>query len=100
MSARKRIWTPEVVRQRIKTSMVLKRLQDHVLDPEAKKMSVTQLKGAIFLLSRMVPTPTEAQDLNINGNLTYVFRNPTARPPEMTQGHHRTHVNGNGAAES
>jgi hypothetical protein len=90
MAARKRTWTPEVVRQRIKTSMLLKRLQDHVNDPEKSTMSITQLKAATFLLSRVVPAPTEPQDLNVNGNMTYVFRNPTERPPQMTNGHHRT----------
>lgn len=100
MARRKTLWTPEIVRQRIRTTQLLKRLQDHALDPEATKMSITQLKAATFLLSRVVCAPTEAQDLNINGNMTYVFRNPTDRPAEMTQGHHRTHVNGNGAAES
>lgn len=92
MARRKTLWTPEVVRQRIKTSQLLKRLQDHALDPEEKKMSITQLKAATFLISRVVSPPTEPQDLNINGKMTYVFRNPTDRPPQMTNGHHRSHV--------
>lgn len=72
--------------------MLLKKLQDHVVDPEKHPFGITQLKAATFLLSRVVGQPTEPQDLNVNGNMTYVFRNPTDRPPQMTNGHHRSHV--------
>ena len=51
-------------------------------------MGITQLKAATFLLSRVVATPNEAQDLNVNGNLTCIFRDPTERPAEMN-GYHR-----------
>lgn len=90
MARRKTIWTPEIVRQRIKASQLLNVLQDHVLGKGDKKreLSLTQLKAATFLLSRMVAPPNEAQDLNVNGNLTCVFRDPTDRPIEMN-GYHR-----------
>lgn len=80
MARRKTLWTPEIVRQRIKTTQLLKRLQDHVIDPSKVKMKPTQLKAAMFLLSRVVGPPPEPQDLNVNGNLTVVFDDPTNRP--------------------
>lgn len=92
MARRKTLWTPELVRQRIKTTQLLKRLQDHALGVEGVKMKPSQQKAAQFLISRVVGVPNEAQDLNVQGNMTYVFRNPTDRPPQMTNGHHRSHV--------
>ncbi len=46
------------------------------------------------IYSRLLPTEIEG---DINAQITYVFRNPTARPVEMTDGHHRSKHNGNGA---
>lgn len=92
MARRKTLWTPEIVRQRIKTSQLLNRLHKQVFDSDAPPMTMVQLKAATFLLSRVVGTATDPQDLNINGNMTYVFRDPTHRPPQMTNGHHRSHI--------
>lgn len=80
MARKKRLWTPQIVRERIRTSMLLNRLQNHVADPVKTKMKPTQLKAAMFLLSRVVGPPAEPQDLNVNGNMTYVFDDPTQRP--------------------
>lgn len=80
MARKKRLWTPEIVRERIRTSMLLRRLQNHVDDPEKTPMTVTQLKAATFLLSRVVGTPNDPQDLNLNGNVTVLFDDPTIRP--------------------
>ena len=81
MARKKRLWTPEIVRQRIRTSMLLNRVQNHIVDPKKTPMRATQLKGALFLISRVVGVPNEPQDLHLNGNITAVFRDPTQRPP-------------------
>ena len=88
MAARKRIWTPDIVRERIRTSMLLRRLTDHVVDPAKTPMSKTQVQAATFLLSRVVGIKADPQDINVNGNLTCVFRDPTDRPVQMN-GYHR-----------
>lgn len=89
MARRKTLWTPEVVRQRIKTTQLLKRVQEHVLNPDAVKMKPSQLKAALFLLSRMVGVPNESQDLNLNGNLQVLFDNPVETRPANMNGNHR-----------
>jgi hypothetical protein len=51
--ARKRIWTPDIVRQRIQTSMIANRLTDHVLGK--CEMSATQVSAALGLLRKTLP---------------------------------------------
>lgn len=80
MARKKRLWTPEIVRQRIRTSMLLNRVQNHIVDHKKTPMRASQLKGALFLLSRVVGVPNEPQDLNLNGNVTMVFDDPTKIP--------------------
>jgi len=53
MAARKRDWTPDVVRQKIRTSMLINRLQNHVLG--RLDMSKTQLQAAGILLRKTLP---------------------------------------------
>lgn len=53
MAARNRDWTPEVVRQKIRTSMLINRLQNHVLG--RIEMSKTQLSAAGILLKKVLP---------------------------------------------
>ena len=53
MAARNRTWTPEVVRQKIRTSMLINRLQNHVLG--RLSMSKTQLQAAGILLRKTLP---------------------------------------------
>lgn len=53
MAARKRDWTPEVVRQKIRTSMLINRLQNHVLG--RLDMTKTQLQAAGILLRKTLP---------------------------------------------
>ena len=53
MPARNRTWTPEVVRQKIRTSMLINRLQNHVLG--RIDMSKTQLQAAGILLRKTLP---------------------------------------------
>ena len=88
MARRKTLWTPELVRQRIRTTQLLKRLQDHALGVEGVKMKPSQQKAAQFLLSRMVGPRSDPQDLNVNGNVTVMMDDPTQRPEGMN-GYHR-----------
>jgi hypothetical protein len=88
MAARKRIWTPEIVRERIRTSMLLNRLHNHIVDPAKTPMTKTQVSAATFLLSRVVGQKTDAQDVNLNGNVTVLMDDPTQRP-EGLNGYHR-----------
>jgi hypothetical protein len=48
-----RAWTPEKVRQRIRVALLLKRLEDHVLD--GSEMSKTQVAAATVLLKKTLP---------------------------------------------
>jgi hypothetical protein len=52
-AARKARWTPDVVRERIRTGMLLNRLQNHVLG--RLEMSKTQIQAAAILLRKTLP---------------------------------------------
>ena len=74
--------------------MLLRRLTDHVVDPEKTPMSKTQVQAATFLLSRVVGQKTDAQDLNLHGNLTVLMDDPTQRPSGLNgHGYHRKPIN-------
>ncbi len=51
--ARHRIWTPEIVRERIRTSMIARRLTDHALGKV--EMTATQVSAALGLLRKTLP---------------------------------------------
>lgn len=51
--AQRGAWTPTKVRERIKTSMLLKRLHDHILGKQ--EVSQTQLKAIEILLKKSLP---------------------------------------------
>jgi hypothetical protein len=53
MAARNRNWTPEVVRQKIRTSMLINHLQNHVVGKI--QMSKTQVAAAGLLLKKTLP---------------------------------------------
>ena len=53
MAARNRDWTPDKVRQKIRTSMLINRLQNHVIG--RLEMSKTQLQAAGILLRKTLP---------------------------------------------
>jgi hypothetical protein len=53
MAARKRTWTPEVVRGRIRTSMLARRLTKHALGK--CEMTSTQVAAALGLLKKTLP---------------------------------------------
>ena len=53
MAARKKLWHPDIVRQRIQTSQLLNRLNDHV---HGKcQLSQTQVRAAEILLKKALP---------------------------------------------
>lgn len=47
------MWTPEIVRQRIRTSMILRRLTDHVLGKV--EMEPSQVTAGLGLLKKTLP---------------------------------------------
>jgi hypothetical protein len=53
MAARNRTWTPDRVRQKIRVSMLINHLQNHVLGKI--KMTATQLQAASILLRKSIP---------------------------------------------
>lgn len=53
MPARKTMWTPEIVRQRIRVGVILNRLKNHMLG--RIEMSSTQLQAAQILLKKALP---------------------------------------------
>lgn len=86
----------ELVLKRIQVSNLVTRLQKNALrqlknpnDPnEVISMTQSEIDCAKFLIERTVAKAVLPQDLNVNGNLTCVFRDPTDRPIEMN-GYHR-----------
>ncbi len=52
-------WTPEKVRQRIKTSMIINALSDHVL--KGREMSKSQVSAALGLLKKTIPDLAASQ---------------------------------------
>jgi hypothetical protein len=59
MAARKRNWTPEKVRERIRTTMLVKRLQKYALGEKEQgadvELSQGQLKAIEILLRKRLP---------------------------------------------
>jgi hypothetical protein len=53
MAARKKNWTPDVVRQRIRTGVLVNRLKKHVLGEV--EMTATQVRAAEILLRKALP---------------------------------------------
>lgn len=109
-------WTPEIVRQRIRVSMIVNRLEKQALglldgyqvykrpmirrgkwakDRQGKPkyeqvvrfngMTPTQLVAATALLDRCLPKAQAPLDVSLQGNISVVVRDPTARP----EGYHR-----------
>jgi len=71
MAARNKAWTPEKVRERIQTSMLINRLSDHALGKT--EMSATQVRAAEILLKKAVPDLTSTEltgEIGINHDVT------------------------------
>jgi hypothetical protein len=73
MAARKRNWqtnkTREKIRDSIKTSLIVKRFEDHVLKSEEDegyvKLSATQIKAGEVLLGRTLPTLSSSEIVEV-----------------------------------
>ena len=69
MAARKvplhRAWTPEKVRERIRVTLIAKRLQKHVLGKV--EMTATQVRAAEILLRKCMP---DMQSMAFMGHMT------------------------------
>ena len=86
----------ELVLKRIQVSNLVTRMQKNALrqlrNPndvnEVLSMTQSEIDCAKFLIERTVAKAVLPQDLNINGNLTCIFRDPTDRPVQMN-GYHR-----------
>ena len=66
MPARKRTWTPDIVRKRIQTTMIVNRLTDHIHDKV--EMSATQVTAALGLLRKVLPD-LAVTDVNLDGEI-------------------------------
>jgi hypothetical protein len=83
-----RPWTPEKVRDRIRIGLIMSRLEKQALaelDPKAKKgadsaMTPAQMQAAIALMHKCLPNAEAPRDINLNGNITVIDRDPTQRP--------------------
>lgn len=66
MAARKRTWTPEIVRQRIQAAQIVNRLSSHVMGK--CKLSATQVTAALGLLKKCVPDLSSTTLANDDGS--------------------------------
>lgn len=81
MAARKQLFHPDVVRQKIQASQLINRLQNHALcsadDPnaESKIMNADQVRAAFGLLAKVVPDqkPVDAEG-KADDTVTLVFK--------------------------
>lgn len=66
--AQRGAWTPQKVRERIRTSMLVKRLENHVFGKEA--MDKSQVAAALGLLKKTLPDLT-AVDATVKGDAAH-----------------------------
>lgn len=92
MAARKKAWTPSKVRERIRTSMLLRRLNDHVLGKV--EMTPSQVQAATYLISQSIGKP--AQAIEHSGSI----RHQHAREMSEAELEHIAAGGSAGAAES
>lgn len=82
MAARKQLWHPDSVREKIRASQLVNRLQDHAEGKLDKPMDATQVAAALGLLDRCVPK-LAAQEIRLQGNV--VIQDGVDRPPRETR---------------
>lgn len=68
MAARYRNWTPEVVKQRIKVGLLVKRLEDHAHG--LVEMSQSQVNAAKFLIERVVARAESPRQVDVTGHIS------------------------------
>ena len=72
----KRLLNParaEEIRQKIKTSLIIKKLEDHILS--GQEMSASQVTAALGLLRKSVPD-LASTELNMTGELKTISNEP------------------------
>lgn len=79
MAVRKQLWHPDSVRQKIRASQLVNRLEKHAHGEV--DMTATQVTAALGLLDRCVPKLT-ATDLKLSGEVA--VRDTVDRPPRET----------------
>lgn len=79
MATRKQLWHPDSVRQKIRASQLVNRLEKHAHGEV--DMTATQVTAALGLLDRCVPKLT-ATDLKLSGEVA--VRDTVDRPPRET----------------
>lgn len=81
----KGIWTPEIVKQRIRATKLMQRLQNHAFgtlknsvngEEVPAEMTDSQIKAAVFLLERLVPRAEAKKEVGLSGSLTTVVQWP------------------------
>lgn len=69
MAARNKAWTPQKVRERIRTSMLMRRLTDHVLGKV--ELTQSQVTAATFLVSQSIGKPPQEIQGSVNHTHSY-----------------------------
>lgn len=71
MAARNKAWTPQIVRDRIRTSMLINRLEKQALaELGNEKMDSLQQDAAKYLVSLVVPKAEADKNIHLSGQLT------------------------------
>lgn len=75
MAARKRPQQNETCREKIRTTQLLKRLQDHIFTPDKVQLSQTQLKAIEICLRKALPDLQSVEHVGEDA-ITYVIAAP------------------------
>lgn len=67
MAARRQLWHPDEVRQKIQTSQLINRLTNHALSESGPIMDASQVKAAQILLAKAVPDLSSVELSGANG---------------------------------
>lgn len=96
MAARLNKLHTEQVLARIKLSQLVNLLQNNAMGTlkaaktgEPYELSKGRIHSATFLVDRLLARAVAPQDLNVNGNMTVIFDDPTRRPADSVNGYHR-----------
>lgn len=78
MAARKQLWHPDEVRQKIQASQLINRLTDHI-NSDKPLMDSSQVTAAVKLLGKVLPDlqAVEAKvEANVDGSITFTWQPP------------------------
>lgn len=75
----------EITKERIRLGLLLGRLENHALGelPKRQSMTGTQMAAAMYLVDKHIPKAQPV--IELNGNVTVVFRDPTQRPANLSK---------------